>query len=302
MRRLLFALVLLACAGPAVAQVPPGPFVPQLGGLGPVCPGIGAMCRAVPSFNGPGDVAGASFAEWWGMRAFNGATAGTKSILIRRASDNTTQTINTLSNGNLDVASATTFCTATSCFVVTWFDKVGTNDVTQSTNAEQWALTFNCDGTLPCATAQTTDGARYQTAGSFSVPQPYSAACEMKEDSNGIGNPATCVQADGGFFALGLDSGNAPQITAGVELASAAQTLPLKLAMAAVVNTSPTASLNWNGTVITGNAGTNTIGGTTLSLGFAGSTTFHMFEAGVANVAWSTATRDAIEANLAAYW
>lgn len=288
MKKLLLLLALLLAPLSAAAQFTFPPVNPAPAGPG---------CTYV----GPGDVASASYANWWGIRAFNCATAGTKAINIRRASDNTTTDISTLTNGNLDTATAVTFCTATTCFVTKWYDKVSTADAIQATNAEQWQLTFSCDGTLPCVTAQTTDGAGYVTAASFSTAQPYSTSCEMREVTNSIGNPAWCISTSAGFFLMGLDSGNQPHINAGVELDSATSGLNTKLAMAGVFN-STTSSLNWSGTIISGNAGTNSQGGDTYKLGFAGSLTFQMFEAGVASVGWSTTTRDAVEANLAAYW
>lgn len=67
---------------------------------------------------GPGDLvpAGAGF---WGLRSYSAsyATGSNNAIRVRRASDNTSQNIVILSNGNLDIGSANTFagvdCTAT---------------------------------------------------------------------------------------------------------------------------------------------------------------------------------------------
>jgi hypothetical protein len=62
------------------------------------------------SYTGPGDIAsGASL--WVGLRAYRAsyATGSNPALIVRRAKDNTTQTINILSNGALDVASAASF-------------------------------------------------------------------------------------------------------------------------------------------------------------------------------------------------
>ena len=69
------------------------------------------------SYTGPGDIV-ASATAWYGLRGYNGAyaTGSNKSINVRRASDNTTQDINILSSGALDIATANTFAgTDASC-------------------------------------------------------------------------------------------------------------------------------------------------------------------------------------------
>lgn len=119
-----------------------------------VFPGNGAPVSCSPTYQGPGDIfSGAS--AWYGLRAYSAAAAaaGQKAINIRRTSDSTTSDIRVLSNGNLDVATATTFCNATTCFVVTAYDQSGNaRDATQATTTAQPQLVFNCLGTRPCMT------------------------------------------------------------------------------------------------------------------------------------------------------
>lgn len=281
--RLLVLLALLLRAAPASAQF--GGFM--YGPSGPPC-----------TYVGPGDVASASYASWWGLQAYNCATAGTKAVNIRRASDNTTTDINTLSSGLLDTATAGTFCASTTCFVTKWYDKVSTADLSQATNGNQYQLLFNCDGTLPCAQAATTNGAAYTSAATFGTAQPYSVSCEMREITNSIGNPGSCLRTPGAFFEVGLDSGSHPNIQAGTNLASASTALNTKLSFAAIFN-GASSSFNWDANIVSGNAGANSVGGEAYQLGFAGSLDMQLFEAGIANTGWTTTTRDAIEANLA---
>lgn len=104
------------------------------------------------SYTGPGNVvSGAS--GWWGFRAYNAAyaTGSNNAINIRRTSDNTTSNIVILSNGNLDTATASTFCNATSCFLTEAYDQSGNaRHQSQATAANQPQLKFNCIGSLPC--------------------------------------------------------------------------------------------------------------------------------------------------------
>lgn len=62
----------------------------------------------------------------------------TDCMVIRRASDSTTTTIGFDSNGNIDEAAIETFCTGTTCTVVTWKDQSSNgNDATQSDSTKQ---------------------------------------------------------------------------------------------------------------------------------------------------------------------
>jgi hypothetical protein len=126
-----------------------------------------------------------------GLRAFNKVAAinQVKAINIRRASDNTTTDINVLTNGNLDVATATAFCNATTCFVAIWYDQsaevltrydyITHLDPSQGINANQPQLVFNCINTnLPCVTSTggavglVTSAAVGPQDGVSSIPQP----------------------------------------------------------------------------------------------------------------------------------
>lgn len=76
----------------------------------PLLLGIGNNGVVASAYVGPGDIVSGATA-WYGLRAYNAAyaTGSNKAINVRRASDNTTQDILILSNGNLDIASANTF-------------------------------------------------------------------------------------------------------------------------------------------------------------------------------------------------
>lgn len=81
------------------------------------------------------------------------AAAHSKAIQLKRASDSTTQDITVLSNGNLDVSTATTFCASTTCTVTIWYDQTGAgyNHTVPSGQAAP-AFTFNAIGALPGVT------------------------------------------------------------------------------------------------------------------------------------------------------
>jgi hypothetical protein len=112
----------------------------------------GSFGTSQPTYSGPGDiVSGAT--GWWGLRGYSAASAATAqpAALILRASDSTTATINILSNGTFDTATAATFCASTTCSVKTLYDQTGNGyNLTQATAANQPALLFNCFGFAPC--------------------------------------------------------------------------------------------------------------------------------------------------------
>lgn len=143
--------------------------------------------KASISYTGPCDIV-SSVEAWYGLRACGSANAiaHTAAINIVRASDSTATDIHVLSNGNLDTATAATFCTATTCTIKTWYNQFtgpGVPNFTQSTVANQATLTFNCIGTLPCATA--TGSASYSlTTGASGTTQPYTLSAVSERTSN----------------------------------------------------------------------------------------------------------------------
>jgi hypothetical protein len=106
------------------------------------------------SYVGPGDLVAGAMA-WYGLRAYNAAyaAAGGNAATIRRASDNTTTTIAVLANGQLNTAAATSFCSATTCYVTELFDQSGHGlNATQSATNSQPGFLTSCVGGEPCMT------------------------------------------------------------------------------------------------------------------------------------------------------
>jgi len=92
---------------------------------------------AAPSFTGLlNETYGSGAEAAYSTRRLNGNV--TECMVIRRASDSTTTTIGFDTEGNIDEAAITTFCTGTSCTVSEWKDQSGNgNDATQATAANQ---------------------------------------------------------------------------------------------------------------------------------------------------------------------
>jgi hypothetical protein len=92
---------------------------------------------AAPSFTGLlNETYGSGAEAAYSTRRLNGNV--TECMVIRRASDSTTTTIGFDGSGNIDEAAITTFCTGTSCTVVTWKDQSGNgNDATAAAPANE---------------------------------------------------------------------------------------------------------------------------------------------------------------------
>lgn len=117
--------------------------------------GTGAGNGGGTSYTGPGDIVTGATA-WYGVRAYNAAYAATgtgKAVNIRRASDNSAMDIVILTNGKLDVTTASTFCASTTCYVTEWYDQTGNGkNATQTTAGNQPTLAFSgCNFTITTA-------------------------------------------------------------------------------------------------------------------------------------------------------
>ncbi len=91
---------------------------------------------------------------YWGLRAVSAAAAAARvnAIQLRRASDNTTQDITVLPNGNLDLAIATAFLAGTTGYISTWYDQSGNGyHMSQASTAKQPQFLFNAIGGQPAA-------------------------------------------------------------------------------------------------------------------------------------------------------
>jgi len=92
---------------------------------------------AAPAFTGLLNESYGSGAEAaYSTRRLNGNV--TDCMVIRRASDSTTTTIGFDGSGNIDESAITTFCTGTTCTVVTWKDQSGNgNDATAAAQTNE---------------------------------------------------------------------------------------------------------------------------------------------------------------------
>lgn len=103
------------------------------------------------AYVGPGDIrSGAKL--WYGFRGYSAAysTGSNPCCDIVRASDSTTQTINILSNGAIDLATAVAFLAATTGVVSKLYDQSGGGlHLTQSTSAQRPTFALNVSGSHP---------------------------------------------------------------------------------------------------------------------------------------------------------
>lgn len=154
-------------------------------------------------YTGPGDVVGGALA-WYGLRAYNGvyASPGTNPAvdLVDQAGANPI-TIAILSNGNLDVASISTWVTAhsvTTIKVTKIYDQSGNaKHALQATLANMPALLLNQIGSLPALryTGGASSGQTLVTSGTVTQAQPFtiSTAYQRTSANSGNFNPVLCA-------------------------------------------------------------------------------------------------------------
>lgn len=150
---------------------------------------------------GPGDICPGALA-WYGMRAYNNTYAQNlgKLINIIRASDSVTcdilaaytggfgLTANCSNGATSNGGTITTFLTATTGKIVTWYDQSGNGyHVTQATGASQPSLTISCQNLQPCAVFA---GAQFLltsvTVPNYPQPIQWSAVAERTGNTSAI--------------------------------------------------------------------------------------------------------------------
>jgi len=90
---------------------------------------------AAPAFTGLlNETYGSGAEAAYSTRRLNGNV--TECMVIRRASDSTTQTIGFDASGNIDEAAINTFCSGTSCTVYQWLDQSGNGNTATTTGTE----------------------------------------------------------------------------------------------------------------------------------------------------------------------
>lgn len=142
-------------------------------------------------YMGPGDVIGPSY-RWYGLRAFKASLIPNACVSLERASDGTSQTINSIVSGLIDVAAASTFLFSTTGTTRIFFDQSGNGQVLNSN-----PLGFNfptfviSDGTSrPCFRMLRANKQGAQISGSFAnLSQPFSYA-GVYVDNNAPGDLA----------------------------------------------------------------------------------------------------------------
>ena len=123
--------------------------------------------QAPPAFTGLlNDYSGAAAA--YSLRLLDNTYTG-DAIVVRRASDNTTQAIGFVNN-ELDTASLESFCSGTDGFVTTWYDQSGNGvEATQGSASSQPKIVSSgstiLKNTKPCVQFDGSDDYYYNTSG-----------------------------------------------------------------------------------------------------------------------------------------
>lgn len=172
------------------------------------------------AYTGPGDIVSSATA-WWGLQAYSAAYAapGTNPAidLHNDGSGAFVATINILSTGLLDTATAATVIAGGASRIGKAYDQTGNGrHITQATNGQRPQLQLNVLGTLPSMFFDgVTRGDVLQTAGAVTIPQPYSyeavaqisAAGGVRPIIGSVGDTATSLAYRAGSLSAVLSSG-----------------------------------------------------------------------------------------------
>lgn len=196
--KLLLAFILML-ASPANAQLT---ATGVGGGFGPAAGG---------TYTGPGDII--AFSSYWGLRAYSNATIGNNVIRLRESGGNTEQDFVSIAGGGLDLAAIATFKGANNLFVVTWYDQVGSNNVTQSTTGLQPAFTLSGLGSLPIVAftrSSNTRLVRANAAATISQPATFYSVVRNTDSTGGFyGSTWLGVGNSNATMGTGFNTGNA---------------------------------------------------------------------------------------------
>jgi hypothetical protein len=207
-------------------------------------------------YSGPGDAVPGALG-WWGIRAYSNAiaTAITNVINLRRDSDNATKDFTVLANGDLDVASISSWqvaAGAANLWVTALYDQSGSGTtLSQNTAANQ--LSFTLGGTAKTSYMVFPNNT-YVFGGSYTVSLPYSLVGDVTTAGTSGANPILGFSNFGGTgdvigyynpFGSGImqDSAGANIFAGGAG------------ALVGVFTGTSAAFLNANGTVATGTVG-----------------------------------------------
>ena len=325
MRRLLLALLLTAIAGSVSAQtlaLLPGEKTRQPVVIGEQhawqIPKRVAADTCTPDC--PEDVF-PGVEHFWSLRAFNTSWFGQTILTVRRASDSTTANIVALaaSGGSLDVATAATFCAATTCFATFVADQKGAVHCDTATTVCNWAspttgqepqLIFNCNGAMPCLRGTMAAISCLRSTEDATIhAQPLTYSNVVKMTWNGTTNLA--VMGSGTITSnpslrVGTSSGTV-RVNAGTNLTQS-HTDATWASWQAVFNGVSSVS-RMNSAEVTGNAGANAAGsggrwfmnGNAACSGATSSADMDWMETSQLNVGADATQRAAIETNQRAW-
>ncbi len=219
----------------------------------------GAVFPATGStFTGPGDIqSGAS--AWWGLQSYSGAYAspGTNPA-IDLNNDGTgafAGTVNILSTGLLDAATATTLIAGGASSISKWYDQTGNgrHQLQASNGARaQLSLSTGPGGNTPAALF--TGGASfYDTAGSATIPQPY--ACIVRTAAVPPGHAVIFGDDGTDLIYLGFRNNNTANLASGTSELSLAMSANTWVSLQAIGKAGAASLVQVDGSSTTGSTG-----------------------------------------------
>ena len=266
------------------------------------------------TYTGPGDLQ--TFAGWWGLRAYSGATAGNPCAVVAATRGGATTIINTLANGNFDSVSANTAMGGNTGFVSQLYDQTGNGfHLTQSTSGNWPAITLNVlqGGTLPILLMpnvifSTNYGFANATFTAGSAGYSCYSVGKLISWTTGSGNGPWMIDNNGHGFAIPADAQMALWYTGFSPAGGAPITFTDNVYHRVFMvdnGASPNSFYSLDGTQTTFTGDTTSTwgaGGAGLNLGGNGNTSLDMLELGVSASTFNSSQVTALDSNANSYW
>jgi len=240
----------------------------------------------------------------YGMRRLRGAYTG--SILrLRRSSDNAEQDIGYVANGDLDTAAVATFVGAGSGYIQSWYDQSGNAyTAAQTTAANQPLYVASGQNGRPVGRFDNTNDL-LATVGFGPLAQPITVVVVWKSNNTVISKTIDGIDATNRVVIESGAFANVVDMWAG-QYVQYPKILPMTtpILTTAMFN-GASSQLFENGTTkVSGNAGSQSLGGITLGMRFNSTNPLNgdIAELIICNAALSAADRQAAEAAANTYW
>ncbi len=270
-----------------------------------------------PGYVGPGDIVSGAIGYWSPYRCYNNAYSGSVADIVDESTGLVQTTITCATGGVIaeTINPLSTTCVVT-CRLKKLYDQSGSTACGGAachltTAGSLPVITLNCLGSFPCSNPQAAGQCVYNT----SAPTnnlPYTLMVVVKPDTTNDGRNALASDNNGGFGGVLIQNNATWRGYNGSSIDDGATSSAVFQVVQYVVNgASPNSSVSLDGSLTTGNSGTQKLsdgsgisfpGGGAISTCANSSVIGKYLEAGIWPSAITSGNQTSISANIHSYW